>query len=478
MVSNMDSKELRENESTIDEVLDDLQADMTQAFEESLRTDEPKPSAGDIPSEAPSPALAADEGFVGGSAGSSADEGSGRLTVHTQRRLATLAAFDELYRKAQEELHDIDARLAQVRTSHRLTGEFSNSLQADILRASDLEAANASLTAELARLTDQFREAERKLQEHESAIEALQRRETSLTSDRDAIRAALAAAKLELVEAGNTIARTEAELSDRIKLLSEKAIDDERRADAIEALRKKNVNLAVELDKSSNREAEARRELDKVSTIQAKEAARNTELIGTLGQREKEVLRLRILLEGARAKQSELAEEARIFELDREAQAARDLAEMHGLNSEIQALQTRLNDALDASNQASGEIARLLTQLRDAVAEKQIAEEKLSAREKENELDKLKLAASTESLSRQAMDKASIGMQLDVQRQESEDLRGEIEALNARIAELLPYERLHRVVKARQQNDDGIADVAKPQDAADAVRSPKGAQRH
>ena len=120
----------------------------------------------------------------------------------------------------------------------------------------------------------------------------------------------------------------------------------------------------------------------------------------------------------------------------------------------------------------------LVTQLRDAVAEKQIAEEKLSAREKENELDKLKLAAATESLSRQAMDKASTEMQLDVQRQESEDLRGEIEALNARIAELLPYERLHRVVKARQQSDDGIADVAKPQDAADAVRSPKGAPRH
>jgi len=476
MVSNMGSNEPRKIENAFDEVFDDLQADMTQAFEESLRTDALKPPAGDIPSEAPSPST--DEGFIEGSEDSHPDENGERLTVHTQRRLATLAAFDELYRKAQEELHDIDARLAQVRTSHRLTGEFSSSLQTDILRASDLEAANAGLTADLATATDQLREAQRKQQEQESAIEALQRREASLTNDRDAIRAALAAAKLELVEAGNTIARTEAELSERIKLLAEKAIDDERRGDQIEALRKKNVNLAVELDKTSNREAEARRELDKVSTIQAKEAARNTELIGTLGQREKEVLRLRILVEGARAKQSEMAEEARIFDLDREAQGARDLAEMHGLNSEIQALQTRLNDALDASNRASGEMDGLVTQLRDAVAEKQIAEEKLSAREKENELDKLKLAAATESLSRQAMDKASTEMQLDVQRQESEDLRGEIEALNARIAELLPYERLHRVVKARQQSDDGIADVGKPQDAADAVRSPKGAPRH
>ena len=256
-------------------------------------------------------------------------------------------------------------------------------------------------------------------------------------------------------------------------MLSDKTIDGERRADENEALRKKNVNLAIELDKALNREAEARRELDKVSTIQAKEAARNAELIGALGQREKEVLRLRILLEGAQAKQSEMSEEARIFELDREAQAARNLAEMRGLNSEIQSLQTRLNDTLDESNEASSEIARLVAQLRDAAAEKQIAEEKLSAREKENEIDKLKLAAATESASKQSLDKASVEMQLDVQRQECEDLRGEIEALNARILELLPYERLHRVVKARQQNGDNLADVPNPRMLATRYARPR-----
>jgi chromosome segregation ATPase len=359
-----------------------------------------------------------------------------------------------------------------------LTGEFSNTLQADIRHASELEAANASLIAERGRLTDQLREAEREQQEHERLVETLQRRETSLANDRDAVRADLAAAKLTLVEAANTIARLEAERGDLISVLSDKTIDGERRADENEALRKKSVNLTIELDKALNREAELRRDLDKVSTIQAKEAARNAELIGVLGQREKEVLRLRTLLEGAQAKQSEMSEEARIFELDRQAQAARSLAEMRGLNSEIQGLQTRLNNTLDESNEASGEIARLVAQLRDATAEKQIAEEKLSAREKENEIDKLKLAAATESASKQLLDKASVDMQLDVQRQECEDLRGEIEALNARVLELLPYERLHRVVKARQQNGDNLADVPNPGDVGDPVRSPKDAQRH
>ena len=39
MVSNMVSNEPRKIENAFDEVFDDLQADMTQAFEESLRTE-------------------------------------------------------------------------------------------------------------------------------------------------------------------------------------------------------------------------------------------------------------------------------------------------------------------------------------------------------------------------------------------------------------------------------------------------------
>ena len=474
----MDSKELPDSESALDETFDDLQADMTQAFEESLRLDELKPSTRDAPSEAIAPALVSDLELIEGSVGNLPNEGSERLTVHTLRRLATLGAFDKLYREAQEQLQDIDTKLAQVRTAHHLTGEFSNTLQADIHRAGDLETANAGLTAELARLTDQLRDADRKRQEHENIVQALQRRETSLANDGDAVRAALAAAKLELVEAANTIARNEAERSDLIKELSDKTIDGERRAHENETLRKKNVTLAIDFDKALKREAEARLQLDKVSIIQAKEAARNTELIGALGQSEKEVLRLRILLEGAQAKQSEMAEDARIAELDREAQAARDLAEMRGLSSEIQSLQTRLNDASDKGNEASSEIASLIAQLREAAADKQIADEKLSAREKENEVDKLKLAAAAESSSKQSLDKASLEMQLDVQRQECEDLRGEIEALNARIVELLPYERLHRVAKARQQNGDNAADVPSAPDVGGAARPPKGAHQH
>ncbi|TGV73113.1 hypothetical protein EN792_062210, partial [Mesorhizobium sp. M00.F.Ca.ET.149.01.1.1] len=51
---------------------------------------------------------------------------------------------------------------------------------------------------------------------------------------------------------------------------------------------------------------------------------------------------------------------------------------------------------------------------------------------------------------------------------ECEALHAEIEALNARIRELLPYERLHRVTDARSRKDAAlpangiIAETARP----------------
>ena len=132
----MVSKEQLSSKSTLDEAFDDLQADMTQAFEETLRLRRARPLPDNIPSEHIPPALVANLELLNeGPLGKHPSESGERLTVHALRRLATLSAFDKLDREAQEHLQDIDARLAQVRTSHHLTGEFSNALHADIHRA-------------------------------------------------------------------------------------------------------------------------------------------------------------------------------------------------------------------------------------------------------------------------------------------------------------------------------------------------------
>jgi hypothetical protein len=91
--------------------------------------------------------------------------------------------------------------------------------------------------------------------------------------------------------------------------------------------------------------------------------------------------------------------------------------------------------------------------LNDAVTERQIAEERLAVLKNESEIDKKSLSAVSTNLSRLSLQQASDQIQLDIQKQECEDLRAEIVALNARIKELLPYERLHRVTDARLRKD-------------------------
>jgi len=157
-------------------------------------------------------------------------------------------------------------------------------------------------------------------------------------------------------------------------------------------------------------------------------SARHSELLAALGKSEKEETRLQKSLEIMQAKLSEMTEAARIAEDDREAERARTLAEIRGLRSEIQSLQSRLDVALSKASEASGEIARLTAQWSDTMAEKQVADERYSDLMKESEADKLSLSRLTADLSQLSVQYASEQMQHDVQRQECEDMRGEIAA--------------------------------------------------
>jgi chromosome segregation ATPase len=455
---------------------DDLQADMAEALEESLRVDDPAPAYGnavdavfednltdqakdmetgiDLPAEIPTPAEPeADEVEI-----------AHRLTAHTQSRLATLGSFDKLYGDAQEHLREISAKLTEVTTSHHLTRQFFTVLQTDIHRANEMELTNAELLAEQRRLLDNIQELNKRDQEREAAVEAMRQREASLVHDRDTARADLAAAKLDLVEAVNTVARNDAELGDLVKTLSARTVETERRSRENEVLREKQVSLSIDLDKALQREAEVRRKLDETTAIHTSEMARNSELLGALGKSEKEVLRLQKALEGSHAQQGEMADEARAVEAERQAEALRRLVELRGLREETQSLQSRLEQASDNYNEATSEIGQLKAQLSDSIAEKLVADERLSELMKEAELDKQKLSTATASVSQLSLDQASEQMQLDVYRQECEDLRAEIATLNARIKELLPHERMYRVAKAR------LRDVGSP--AVDADEAP------
>ena len=463
----MNLRSLINRDDKMERAFEELQADMAEAFDESLVDLEGqspsgndsvsetnfKPDAVDPRSGEEGPAVELPE--VADAVADGPDTAL-RLTSYTQSRLATLNSYSEIYHAAQEHLQQITAKLSEVTTSNQLTHQFLNILHADIHRANELELANLGLIAEQRKLTEQLQDAGRKHQEHENAVEAFRQREAGLVQDREALRAALSAARLELIEAANTIARNEAQLGDLVKTLSARTIEAERRLHENEALREKQVSVSIELDKALKREAETRRRLDEVSTIQSNEAARLTELLDAHSKSEKEVLRLQKSLEGAQTKQSEMMEAASVVEADREAAVAQNLAETRGLRSEIESLQSRLELAANEHDEAVHEIAKLKAQLSDAVAEKQVVDERLAALMKENEDDKKNLSVASANLSQLSLQHASEQIQLDIRKQECEDLRAEIASLNDQIKELLPYERLYRVTKARQ-NDDGRA---------------------
>jgi chromosome segregation ATPase len=436
-----------------DRAFEKLEAALADAFDECLKLDDQSPPEN------------ADENLAKNNDSAQPENGADRpetarlLTSHTQTRLAALSAVDGLFHDAQDYLEEINAKLSEIATSHHLTREFLNILHGDVLRANELELANAGLTSHQRVLSEQLHDAARKLREREGAVEFLQQHEAGLVQDREALRGALAAVRLELVEAANASAKREAEFGDIVKTLAAKTVEANRRSRENKMLREKQVSLSIDLDKAHKRETETRHRLDELSTIHASEAVRLSELLAALGKSEKEEMRLQKSFEMAQTKLSEMTEAARFMESDTQAELTRNHLEMDGLRSEIQHLQQRLELASNESSAAAAEMATLKAQLGDAVAEKQVADEKLSALMQESENDKMSLSAVNANYSQLSLQQASEQMQFDVQRQECEDLRAEVASLNARIKDLLPYERLHRVTNAKPREGGVVVEI-------------------
>jgi chromosome segregation ATPase len=459
----MNFKSLIKRAEDVDKEFQELQSDLAEAFEDVLKDDERPPSEDDaVPGQE---LVASDENPP---PEEQPDAAPSRLTPHTQTRLAALEAVAGLFRDGQGHLQEIEAKLAEITTAHHMTREVLNVFHRDVLRSNELELANLALTAEHKALSEQLLDAARRQRERDGAAEAWQQREASLVQDREQLRSALAAVRLELVEMGNESARREAEFGEIAKALAAKTVELDRRGAENKLLREKQVGLSVDLEQAQKREEEARHKFDEFAATHAGETAHIAELMAQLGNHEKEETRLQKTLEATQAKLAETAETARIAESDSAAELARSQAEMRGLRSEIQELQSRLDQVSVDNGEATAEIARLKTQLNDAVTERQIAEERLAVLKDESEVDKRNLSVVSSNFSQLSLQQASEQIQLDIQKQECEDLHAEVEALNARIRELLPYERLHRVTDARSRKDAApqangiIAETARP----------------
>lgn len=458
----MNFKGLIKRAEEIDNTFQELQVDLADALASDFGTEDQAPESGDGPNMAAGADGSPPEAEAANS--DSADdtnslEAGPRQTSHTQTRLAALSAFEGLFHDARDYMDEITGKLSEIATSHHLTREYLHILHSDILRANELELANADLAAEQRTLSEKLHDAVRKLREREGAFDLQQQREASLVQDREALRAALAAVRLELVETANATAKRDAEFGEIAKQVTAKTVQANRRLRESKMLREQHVSLSLDLDKALKRESLARHRLDELSTIHASEAARLANLQAALGKSEIEQMRLEKSLEAAQAKLSETTEAARMMEGDREAELARSEAEMRGLRSEIEDLQSRLEQASNENSEAVSDIAKLKTDLNDTLAEKKIADERLSALTRENETDKMSLSKVNANLSQLTLQQASEQIQFDVQRQECDDLKAEIASLNARIKELLPYERLHKATNGRPR-EGGVVEIA------------------
>jgi chromosome segregation ATPase len=368
-----------------------------------------------------------------------------RLSAYAQSRMAALESLEELHRNAQDNLESVGTGLAEIVTAHHLTREFLNAVHSDIHRASEFETANNNLAAENRRLADQLHETQKKQQELEAALEALRRRESGLLQDRDALRIELSSLKLENVELGNSLSRTESERGDLVKTLSTRTVEAERRLRENEMLREKQVNLSIDLEKTLKREAEVRRKFDEVSTSHANESARHRETQAALTKTEKDIIRLQKQAEIAEAKRAELHEAAIGHEAESKAEQKRSMAEIRGLKEEIQSLHTRLETASTGQAEAGEEIARLQSQLDDMVAEKQVSQEMIATLKRESEADG-KSAANGRN------EPASLDISgVEKLQGEISGLTGQVAKLKAEVKELQPYQRLYREAKAKLQ---------------------------
>ena len=365
-----------------------------------------------------------------------------RLTSYAQGRMAALESLEELHRNAHDHLENVGSGLAEIITAHHLTREFLNAAHSDIHRASELEAAGTALAAENRKVSEQLHDALRKQQELETALETLRRRETGLLQDRDALRIELSSLKLENVELGNNLARTESERGDLVKTLSTRTVEAERRLRENEMLREKQVNLSIDLEKALKRETELRRKFDELSASHSNETAHHRETQAALARAEKETIRLQKQAEMAEARQAELHDAAISREAESEAEAKRGMAEIRGLKEEIQSLHTRLETASTGQADAGEEIARLKSQLDDMATDRQITQETIVTLKRESEADKKSLAALSARNERSGMEKLE---------GEISALTGQVAKLKAEIKELQPYQRLYREAKAKLQ---------------------------
>ncbi len=374
------------------------------------------------------------------------EEAAERFTAHTQQRLAGYAAYEDARTRAQDDLNRISEALSGILTSQHISREFLNDIYADIHRANELENANVAFAVENRRLSDRLDKLEKLRARYDQLVEVLKRREQKLLAEAEAARETLAALRLEMVEARNTISRSESMHGELQSALAARTNEAERFMREAEILREKNVSLSVELDLVQKKHSDARRRADELSTLHTNDSARLADVMARLVAEESESTRLQKHNDALEAKLVEANENASRFSSELNERDKRHQSENQALRAEIQALNLRLQTATSEQRDTAGDVNNLRSKLSETESEKHVLEKKFAAVFSELELVQ-RQHTQAEAATGDAGD-------FDQQRRE---MQAEIAELRSTVDQLRQYETLYNTAKSRSRNKAEIA---------------------
>lgn len=305
--------------------------------------------------------------------------GMPKQSTATRTNLAALAAFETEMRTATASLDAMDATMAAIGAAHEAAGRFVGNLRAAVLRANDLEEAEATLSAENRRLSERLEQAKHQLSQHESNDEVSRRRIELLVKDYEEAKVTLGKSQIEAVALRDALTDTDAEKTALIYELATRSTAVDRLSRENELLRQKLVSQQMANAELEQRQSDAERRIEEMATIRKGELAEAAELRMRFESTEKECRRLQKLSENSQVRLTEAQERIMTLEADVDELRDRHAAMTERFRSETEVLRAKLESSTRKNMADADEIAVLKLQVGDAVSAASVANAQLAS---------------------------------------------------------------------------------------------------
>ncbi|HEY4191450.1 MAG TPA: hypothetical protein VGM46_02290 [Mesorhizobium sp.] len=291
-----------------------------------------------------------------------------RQSTATRANLAALAAFDGEMRSASAGLDAMETTMAALGSAHEAARRLLGNLHAGVIRANDLEEANAALLADNRRLAERLEQSTHLQSQLQSTDEVNRRRIELLARDHEDAKLALGKSQLEAIELNAAFAEADGERTALTYELAAKSTAADRLARENELTRQKLANQQMLNTELEQRHAELERKLEEVISVRKAETAEMSELRMRFDSVDKEYKRLQKQSELSQARLVETQERLMSLEADLDELGNRHGAAAERFRTETETLKTKLEAANRKALADAEEIASLKLEVGDAVS--------------------------------------------------------------------------------------------------------------